>query len=145
MSVDLSTKYLGLNLKNPLVVSACPLTGKIDWLKRLEAAGAAAAVMPSLFEEQIEHDEMEMAKAQEFGTESFAEALTYFPEPQDYRSGPDDYLEAIGQAKKAVKMPIIASLNGTSRGGWVRYAKMMQDAGADALELNVYYVATDPT
>ncbi len=143
MSVDLSTKYLGLELKNPLVIAACPLTGKIDWLKRLEAAGAAAAVMPSLFEEQIEHDEMEMTKAREFGTESFAEALTYFPEPQDYRSGPDEYLEAIEQAKKAVKIPIIASLNGTSRGGWVRYAKMMQDTGADALELNVYYIATD--
>ncbi|MGD0516240.1 MAG: dihydroorotate dehydrogenase-like protein [Thermoguttaceae bacterium] len=143
MSINLSTKYLGLNLKNPLVIAACPLTGKIDWLKRLEAAGAAAAVLPSLFEEQIEHDEMEMAKAREFGTESFAEALSYFPEPQDYRSEPDDYLEMIGQAKKAVKIPIIASLNGTGKGGWVRYAKMMQDAGADALELNVYYIATD--
>ena len=143
MSINLSTKYLGLELKNPLVIAACPLTGKIDWLKRLEGAGAAAAVMPSLFEEQIEHDEMEITKAQEFGTESFAEALTYFPEPQDYRSGPDEYLEAIEQAKKAVKMPIIASLNGTGKGGWVRYAKMIQDAGADALELNVYYIATD--
>lgn len=143
MTVNLSTKYLGLNLKNPLVIAACPLTGKIDWLKRLESAGAAAAVMPSLFEEQIEHEEMEMTKAHEFGTESFAEALTYFPEPQDYRSAPEEYLDLIGQAKKAVKMPIIASLNGTSKGGWVRYAKMMQDAGADALELNVYYIATD--
>ncbi|MGA2061072.1 MAG: dihydroorotate dehydrogenase-like protein [Thermoguttaceae bacterium] len=145
MTVNLSTKYLGLNLKNPLVISSCPLTGKIEWLKRLEAAGAAAAVMPSLFEEQIEHDEMEMTKAQEFGTESFAEALTYFPEMQNYNTGPEEYLEAIEQAKRAVKMPIIASLNGTSKGGWVRYAKTMQDAGADALELNVYYVATDPT
>jgi dihydroorotate dehydrogenase (fumarate) len=143
MSVNLSTKYLGLNLKNPLVIAACPLTSKIEWLKRLEAVGAAAAVMPSLFEEQVENDEMEMAKAHEFGTESFAEALTYFPEPQDYRSAPEEYLELIGQAKKAVKIPIIASLNGTSKGGWVRYAKMMQDAGADALELNVYYIATD--
>jgi dihydroorotate dehydrogenase (fumarate) len=145
MSVNLSTKYLGLSLKNPLVVAACPLTGKIDWLKRLEASGAAAAVMPSLFEEQIEHDEMEMAKAREFGTESFAEALTYFPEQEDYRSAPEEYLDLIGQAKKAVKMPIIASLNGTGKGGWVRYAKMMQDAGADAVELNIYYMATDPT
>jgi len=143
MTINLSTKYLGLNLKNPLVIAACPLTGKIEWLKRLEAAGAAAAVLPSLFEEQIEHDEMEMTKAREFGTESFAEALTYFPEPQEYRSGPEEYLELIGQAKKAVKIPIIASLNGTSKGGWVRYAKTMQDAGADALELNVYYIATD--
>jgi dihydroorotate dehydrogenase (fumarate) len=145
MSVNLSTKYLGLNLKNPLVVAACPLTGKIDWLKRLESAGAAAAVLPSLFEEQIEHDEMEMVKVQEFGTESFAEALTYFPDLEDFRSGPEEYLDLIGQAKKSVSMPIIASLNGTGKGGWVRYAKMMQDAGADALELNVYYIATDPT
>ena len=143
MTVDLSSKYLGLNLKNPLVISSCPLTGKTEWLKRLEAAGAAAAVLPSLFEEQIEHDEVEIAKAHEFGTDSFAEALTYFPEMQNYNTGPEDYLEAIEQAKKAVKMPIIASLNGTSRGGWIRYAKTMQDAGADALELNVYYIATD--
>jgi dihydroorotate dehydrogenase (fumarate) len=143
MSINLSTKYLGLSLKNPLVISSCPLTGKIEWLKRLEAAGAAAAVMPSLFEEQIEHDEMEMTKAREFGTESFAEALTYFPEMQNYNTGPEEYLEAVEQAKRAVKIPVIASLNGTSKGGWVRYAKMMQDAGADALELNVYYIATD--
>ena len=143
MGVNLSTKYLGLKLKNPLVIAACPLTGKIDWLKRLEAAGAAAAVMPSLFEEQIEHDEVEMVKAKEFHTESFAESLTYFPALEDYQSGPEQYLELIGQAKRAVKMPIIASLNGTGGGGWVRYAKMMQDAGADALELNVYYIATD--
>jgi dihydroorotate dehydrogenase (fumarate) len=143
MPVDLSTKYLGLKLKNPLVIAACPLTGKLDWLKRLEAAGASAAVLPSLFEEQIEHDEEEMTKAREFGTESFAESLTYFPEMEDYRSAPDDYLELIAQAKNAVKIPIIASLNGTSKGGWVRYAKMMQEAGADALELNIYYIATD--
>jgi dihydroorotate dehydrogenase (fumarate) len=143
MTVNLSTKYLGLNLKNPVVIAACPLSSKLDWLKRLEAAGAAAAVLPSLFEEQIEHDEVEMTKVQEFGTESFAEALTYFPEPQDYRSAPEEYLEMIEQSKKAVNIPIIASLNGTSTGGWIRYAKMMQDAGADALELNVYYIATD--
>ena len=145
MSVNLSTKYIGLTLKNPLVIAACPLTGKIDWLKQLESAGAAAAVMPSLFEEQIDHDDVEMAKAKEFGTESFAEALTYFPEMEDFQSAPDEYLKLIGQAKKAVKMPIIASLNGTGKGGWIRYAKMMQEAGADALELNVYYIATDPT
>jgi dihydroorotate dehydrogenase (fumarate) len=143
MNLDLRTKYLGLELASPLVVSACPLTQKLDSLKALEAAGAAAAVLPSLFEEQIEHDEAEMTKAREFGTESFAEALTYFPEQEDYRSGPDDYLDYIGEAKKAVSIPIIASLNGTSKGGWVRYAKLMQDAGADALELNVYFIATD--
>ncbi|NLE39324.1 MAG: dihydroorotate dehydrogenase-like protein [Pirellulaceae bacterium] len=143
MSANLGTKYLGLSLKNPLVVSACPLTHKLDALKQIEDAGAAAAVLPSLFEEQIEHDAVEIAKAEEFGTESFAEALTYFPEQDDYRAGPESYLEYIGKAKKAVSIPIIASLNGTSEGGWVRYAKLMQDAGADALELNVYFIAAD--
>ena len=143
MSVDLSTTYLGLKLKNPLVISACPLTAEIDQLRRLEQAGAAAAVLPSLFEEQIEHDAEEMTKVHEFGTESFAESLTYFPEPEDYRTGPEEYLETIADAKKAVTIPIIASLNGASKGGWVRYAKMMQDAGADALELNIYFVAAD--
>lgn len=143
MSVNLQTKYLGLPLKNPVVVAACPLTGKVEWLKQLEAAGAAAAVLPSLFEEQIEHDTEEMVKVHEFGTDSFAEALSYFPEPQDYRTGPETYLDLIADAKKAVKMPLVASLNGTTTGGWVRYAKMMEDAGADALELNVYYIAAD--
>ena len=143
MSVDLSTTYLGLKLKNPLVISACPLSGEIDQLRRLEQAGAAAAVLPSLFEEQIEHDEEQMAKVHEFGAESFAEALTYFPKQEDYRTEPEEYLDTIAKAKKAVSFPVIASLNGASRGGWVRYAKTMQDAGADALELNIYFVAAD--
>ncbi len=143
MSVDLGTKYLGLDLKNPLVVAACPLTEKLDNLRRLEEAGAAAAVLPSLFEEQIEHEEMAFARVQEFGTDSFAEALSYFPEQQDFRFGPDRYLECIAHAKAAVAMPIIGSLNGTSEGGWVRYAKQIEDAGADALELNIYFVAAD--
>lgn len=143
MSVDLSTNYLGLKLKNPLVISACPLSGDIDRLRRLEQAGASAAVLSSLFEEQIEYDAEEMSKVREFGTDSFAEALTYFPEWEDYRTGPEQYLETIENAKKAVKIPIIASLNGASKGGWVRYAKMMQEAGADALELNIYFVPTD--
>ena len=144
MSVDSSTTYLGLKLKNPLVISACPLTAQIDQLRRLEEAGAAAAVLPSLFEEQIEHDAEEMIRVHEFGSDSFAEALTYFPEQQDYTSGPDEYLENIARAKKAVDIPVIASLNGTNKGGWIRYARMMQDAGADALELNIYFVAADP-
>jgi dihydroorotate dehydrogenase (fumarate) len=144
MSVDLSTTYLGLTLKNPLVVSACPLTAKVDQLQRLEEAGVAAAVLPSLFEEQIEHDAEEMIRVHEFGTDSFAEALTYFPEQQDNSAGPEEYLEAISRAKKGVGIPVIASLNGTEKGGWIRYAKMMQDAGADAIELNVYFVAADP-
>jgi dihydroorotate dehydrogenase (fumarate) len=144
MSVDSSTTYLGLKLKNPLVISACPLTAQVGQLRRLEEAGAAAAVLPSLFEEQIEHDVEEMIKVHEFGTDSFAEALTYFPEQQDYATGPDEYLETIAKAKKAVEIPIIASLNGSNKGGWIRYAKMMQDAGADAVELNIYFVAADP-
>jgi dihydroorotate dehydrogenase (fumarate) len=143
MSVDLSTTYLGFRLKSPLVVSACPLTAEIDQLQRLEEAGAAAAVLPSLFEEQIEHDAEEMSKVYEFGTDSFAEALTYFPEQQDYTTGPDEYLETITRAKATVDIPIIASLNGTNKGGWIRYAKLMQEAGADAIELNVYLVAAD--
>lgn len=143
MSVDLSTKYLGLNLKNPLVVAACPLTESVDKLRRIEDAGAAAAVLPSLFEEQIEHDELEISRVYEHGAESFAEALSYFPEMDDYRIGPDSYLEHIRKAKQAVAIPIIASLNGTSQGGWTRYARLMQDAGADALELNVYFIAAD--
>ncbi len=143
MSIDLTTKYLGLKLKNPLVIAACPLTQKLDTLLRLEQAGAAAVVLPSLFEEQITHDEVEMSRVHEIGTESFAESLTYFPEEDDYHAGPESYLDYIAKAKQAVKIPVIASLNGTSQGGWTRYAKMMQDAGADALELNIYLVAAD--
>lgn len=143
MSVDLSTKFLGLQLSSPLVIAACPLTRDTENLRRFEAAGAAAAVLPSLFEEQIEHDEVEMSGVQDLGTERFAESLTYFPEPADYHSEPEAYLDDIAAAKKAVSIPIIASLNGTSNGGWVRYAKQMQDAGADALELNISFVAAD--
>lgn len=143
MSVDLRTTYLGLKLASPLAIAASPLTDSLDTLKRLEAAGASAAVLPSLFEEQVVHDEVELAKIYDFGAESFAEALTYFPEQDDYRIGPDHYLRHIAEAKRAVKIPIIGSLNGTSKGGWTRYAKLMQDAGADALELNVYFVAAD--
>lgn len=144
MSVDLGTTYLGLKLKNPVVVSASPLSERLDVLKRLEDAGAAAAVLPSLFQEQIEHDELESHKLHAFGTESFAEALDYFPELDDYNTGPDRYLELIDSAKKAVSIPIIASLNGSSKGGWERFARQMEQAGADALELNVYFVPTDP-
>lgn len=144
MSVDLSTTYLGLKLKNPLVVGACPLGGKLDNLKSFEQAGAAAAVLPSLFEEQICHDEVETAKVYEFGADSFAEALTYFPEQEDYGLGPDEYLRHISACKRALSIPVIPSLNGSSRGGWMSYARQMQDAGADALELNIYFVAADP-
>lgn len=140
MTVDLSTEYLGLKLKNPLVIAACPLTQPLDTLRRLEDAGAAAAVFPSLFEEQIEHDRTEMARVHEQGADSFAEALTYFPEPEHYRFDTETYLESIAAAKKAISMPIIGSLNGVSQGGWIRYAKLIEEAGADALELNVYFI-----
>ena len=143
MSRDLSTKYLGLDLKNPLVIAACPLSDNAVFLKCIEDAGASAVVLHSLFEEQIEHEEEELAKVQQFGTESFAEALTYFPEMGDFRTGPERYLKNIEKAKKALSIPAIASLNGVSPGGWVRYAKLIEDAGADALELNVYFVAAD--
>ena len=143
MSVDLSTTYLGIELKNPLVAAACPLTGKMDSLVRLEEAGVAAAVLPSLFEEQIEHDEIELTHAKEYGSEFYAEHGQWYPDPGDYRFGPDDYLAHIEEAKKTTSIPVIASLNGSSAGGWVNYAKKMQDAGADALELNIYFVPTD--
>lgn len=143
MSVDLSTRYLGLELKNPLAVASCSLTESAESLRRLEEAGAAAVVLPSLFEEQIEFEEVELSNVQDRGTESFAEALSYFPEPQEYRTGCDRYLELIGQAKQSLSIPVIASLNGVSRGGWIRYAQLIQEAGADALELNVYLIAAD--
>lgn len=143
MSVDLSTKYLGLSLKNPLVVAACSLTDDLDNLKKMEKAGASAIVLHSLFEEQIEFEQVETHKVYERGAESFPEALSYFPELDDYRIAPESYVEHVAKAKKAVSVPVIASLNGTSTGGWVRYAKLLQDAGADALELNVYFIAAD--
>lgn len=144
MTVDLTTTYLGLTLKNPLVASASPLTGSVESLRRLEEAGAAAAVLPSLFEEQIEHEEMQVARLYEFGAESFAESLSYFPQLQDYNLGPGEYLRSVEAAKRAVSMPIIGSLNGSSEGGWTHYARAIQDAGADALELNVYFVPSSP-
>lgn len=141
--MDLSTKYLGLKLKNPLVASASPLSDEIDNLKEMEDAGMAAVVQHSIFEEQITHEVYELDHHMTHGTESFAEALTYFPEPSTFILGPEEYLKHIAQAKKAVKIPVIGSLNGHSAGGWVKYAKNIQEAGADALELNIYFVATD--
>jgi len=143
MNIDLSTKYLGLPLKNPLVVAACPLCGDADTLRRLEDAGAAAAVLPSLFEEQIEHDEMQINRLYEYQSESSAEAQTHFPELGSYNTGTKEYLELIENAKKLVRMPLIGSLNGASVGGWTGYAKSMQDAGVDAMELNIYFIPTD--
>jgi dihydroorotate dehydrogenase (fumarate) len=142
--IDLSTSYAGLTLKNPLVVSSSPLCEKIDNIRRMEDAGAAAVVLHSLFEEQITLESHHLDRYLSHGTESFAESLTYFPDMVDYNLGPDGYLEHVRQAKAAVDIPIIGSLNGHSTGGWISYAKKIQEAGADALELNVYYIPTDP-
>lgn len=144
MAVDLKTSYLGHTLRNPLVASASPMTGKLDNLRRLEDAGAGAVVLPSLFEEQIIHEESELANLQDYGAESFGEALDYFPPLTGYNTGTQTYLELIADAKKALKIPVIGSLNGTTTGGWLRYAKMIEEAGADALELNIYLIAADP-
>ena len=142
--MDLTTTYLGLKLKNPLVPSAGPLSHTVDSMKRLEDFGAAAIVVYSLFEEQIEHESAELNHYLAQGTESFAEALTYFPEAEDYNLGPEEYVEHIRKAKQALKIPVIGSINGVSTGGWTKYAKKIEEAGADAIELNVYHVAADP-
>jgi dihydroorotate dehydrogenase (fumarate) len=141
--MDLTTNYLGLKLRTPLVVSASPLSEEIDNIKRMADAGASAVVLYSIFEEQLRQDRLELNRNLENGTNSFAEALTYFPEPKEFRLGPEEYLKHIAAAKKATKIPIIASLNGSSNGGWTSYAKQIQQAGADALELNIYYIPTD--
>ncbi|MBW7958180.1 MAG: dihydroorotate dehydrogenase-like protein [Anaerolineae bacterium] len=141
--MDLRTTYLGLELKNPLVASPSPLARELGNIRRLEDAGAAAVVLNSLFEEEINQESQALDRYLSDGTESYAEALTYFPEAPSYRGvGPDAYLEHIFRAKQAVNIPIIASLNGVSSGGWIRYAKEMEGAGADAIELNIYYLPT---
>ncbi|MFA5026324.1 MAG: dihydroorotate dehydrogenase-like protein [Candidatus Methylomirabilota bacterium] len=141
---DLSTSYLGLALTNPLVVSPSPLCEDLGNIKRMEDAGASAVVLHSLFEEQLQAESQDLDRFLSSGTESFAEALSYFPNKGEYKIGPDEYLELIRKAKAAVKIPVIGSLNGVSTGGWISYAKKIQEAGADALELNVYYIPTDP-
>jgi dihydroorotate dehydrogenase (fumarate) len=140
MSVDLRTRYLGLDLAHPIVASASPLTGSVESLKRLQDAGIAAAVLPSLFEEQIEHDEMATHNLMMYGAELSPEAQGFFPEMQ-YSTGPDKYLQLIADAKKALRVPVIASLNGHTPGGWTSIAHKFQEAGADAIELNVYFLA----
>ncbi|MBZ0179442.1 MAG: dihydroorotate dehydrogenase-like protein [Melioribacteraceae bacterium] len=141
--MDLSTTYLGLKLKNPVVPSASPLSQTVDGVKSMEDAGASAVVVYSLFEEQISHESGELDHYLSYGTESYAEATSYFPETEDYNMGPYEYLDHIANLKKACNIPIIGSLNGVSQGGWIQYAKSIQDAGADALELNIYYIPTD--
>lgn len=142
--MNLTTTYLGLTLRSPLVPSAAaPLSEDIDNIRRMEDAGAGAVVLHSLFEEQLIQEKFELHHHLTYGTESFAESLTFFPEPEEFHVGPELYLEHIRQAKAAVDIPIIASLNGYTTGGWVEYAQLMQQAGADAIELNVYYVPTE--
>jgi dihydroorotate dehydrogenase (fumarate) len=142
--IDLSTSYLGLTLRSPLVASAGPLCESLDNIRRMEDAGAGAVVLHSLFEEQITLESQQLDQHLSHGTESFAESLTYFPDMRDYNLGPDAYLDHVRRAKAAVGIPVIGSLNGVSTGGWISYAKKIQQAGADALELNVYYIPTDP-
>ena len=142
--VDLTTTYMGLQLKNPIVPSASPLAANLDGIKRMEDAGASAVTLHSLFEEQIQFEAQALDHFLEQGTYRFAEALTYYPPFHEYRREPDDYVEHIRRAKEAVDLPIIASLNGISPGGWTGYAKRFQEAGADAVELNVYFIPTNP-
>lgn len=143
--MNLETKYLGLKLKNPLVPSASPLSTEVDRVKELEDAGASAIVMYSLFEEQIQQENKALDHFLNSTGESYAEALSYFPQPQEYHNlHAEDYLDQIHKLKSSVDIPVIASLNGISRGGWMSFARQMEQAGADALELNIYYVAADP-
>lgn len=141
MAADTTTRYLGLKLANPLVVSACPLTGELDVLKRLEEYGAAAAVLPSLFEEQMQPPTVDDHRGA--GLAAFSDSVSYFHELREYNRGPDAYLKHVAQAKQAVSMPIIGSLNATAPGNWINYARLIEQAGADALELNLYFMATD--
>lgn len=143
MSADLRTRYMGLELRNPVVASASPLTATVESLKRLEDAGAAAVVLPSLFEEQIEHEEMATHDLMLQGAEVSPEARGFFPEMKQSGNATDKYLRLISDAKQALKVPVIASLNGYTTGGWTHYARLFETAGADAVELNVYFLATD--
>jgi dihydroorotate dehydrogenase (fumarate) len=144
MTIDLTTHYLKRTLKNPLVVSACPLTGSIKSLQELEEAGASAVVLQSLFVEQIEHEENEIFRMHSFAGDSSAESASYFPELENYNTGPEPHLEFLETAKKAIGIPVIASLNCAAFGKWTRFARLFELAGADALELNIYFVPTDP-
>jgi len=142
--VDLTTQYLGMTLPHPLVAGASPLSDDLDGVKRLEDAGAAAIVLRSLFEEQITREQLAEYINLDYPGESFAEAISYFPSPDAFALGPAQYLDHLRRAKEAVRIPIIASLNGATPGGWIEYARLMSQAGADALELNLYRIATDP-
>jgi dihydroorotate dehydrogenase (fumarate) len=142
--MDLVTSYLGLNLPHPLIVGASPMANDLDLAKRLEDAGAAAIVMQSLFEEQITREELGTIQDMELHAESNAEALSYFPNPEEFHLGTDNYLEQVRKLKASLKIPVIGSLNGTTASGWLQYARQIEQAGADALELNLYYLPTSP-
>jgi dihydroorotate dehydrogenase (fumarate) len=144
VTIDLSTNYLTLKLRNPIVASASPLTGDLETLRRLEDAGVSAAVLPSLFEEQIVRDELRINDLFEYQAEATAESLTFFPPEPAIESRSTQAIRRVEESKKAVSIPIIASLNGSSPGGWSKYARSFEDAGADALELNIYFIPTDP-
>jgi len=141
--MDLSTKYLGLQLRTPLVASASPLSQEISGIRSLEDAGASAVVLYSLFEEQLRQEALELERDLNAGTESFAESITYFPRPSEFHTGPEGYLNHIRKAKDAVNIPIIASLNGSTLGGWTKFAKQVEQAGADAIECNIYFIPTN--
>ncbi len=141
--MDLSTRYLGLALRSPVVASCGPLTGRLDTLAELDDAGVGAVVLPSLFEEQLTHEQLEIDAMLSQSAEGFGEAMSFFPDLSDYNTGPDRYLDLVADAKERLSCPVIASLNGTTEGGWLRYAKLLEEAGADAIELNVYLVAAD--
>ena len=143
--IDLSTDYMTLRLKNPVVASASPLCDSVDKLRLLEDHGIAAVVLPSLFEEQLILESQSLDSDLSRGADEFSESSSFLPELGDYNMGPEGYLELIHKAKKAVAIPVIASLNGVTQGGWVRYAQEMQQAGADAIELNIYSLVTDPS
>jgi dihydroorotate dehydrogenase (fumarate) len=144
VSADLKTTYMGLELASPLVAAASPLSGTIDGLLALEEAGASAVVMQSLFEEQIEHHELQVNSILDTANDSFPEVRNFFPGLDDYNTGPESYLQLVEAAKSRLSIPVIGSLNGVSLGGWIRYARLIEEAGADALELNIYFVAADP-
>src|ERR1700756_4639486 len=142
--VDLTTYYMGLKLRTPLVVSASPLSQEINGIRRLEEVGASAVVLYSLFEEQLRQESLELDHHLSAGTDSFAESLSFFPQASEYRLGPEGYLEHIRKARQAGGIPIIASLHGATAGGWAEFAKEIEGAGADALECNIYSIPTDP-
>ncbi len=142
--MDLSTTYMGLKLKNPIVPSASPLSQNVDTAKSLEDAGASALVVYSLFEEQINHESGELDHYLSYHAESYAEAINYFPEPEEFKLTPYQYLDHIANLKKSLSIPVIGSLNGVSTGGWIKYAQNIEQAGADALELNIYYIPANP-